>query len=357
MSCLVVSYNQPKFDAYASWSANAITFANIGLVGGNPFGIYITTNNTIYVADRANGRIQIWSNDSINPTRTISGGLSFPMSLFVTADGEIYVDNGASNGRVDKWTLNANTSVPVMYVSGACFGLFVDISNTLYRSMANSHQVVTKSLSSNSNTTTIIAGTGCIGSSSNMLYYPHGIFVDINLDLYVADSDNNRIQLFRPGQLNAITVAGNESLNTTITLNYPTGIVLDADKYLFIVDRNNHRIVGSGPNGFRCLFGCFGAGPASNQLLYPWSLSFDSHGNMFVTDNRNSRIQKFILSTNSCGTYKNILFNSEKLFLGPTDRTIPLSVVWIVIIFRTISFLIVDYLTMYKVCIEFSQSF
>ena len=46
-----------------------------------------------------------------------------------------------------------------------------------------------------------------------------GIFVDINLDLYVADYYNHRIQLFRLGELNGITVAGNTSLNTTITLS------------------------------------------------------------------------------------------------------------------------------------------
>ncbi|CAF4432408.1 unnamed protein product, partial [Adineta steineri] len=99
-----------------------------------------------------------------------------------------------------------------------------------------------------------------------------------------------------------ITVAGAESLDTTITLNGPTGIVLDADNYLFIVDYNNNRIVGSGSNGFRCLVGCSGSsGSASNQLLYPYSLSFDSYGNMFVTDYGNNRIQKFILLNNTHG--------------------------------------------------------
>ncbi|CAF4342654.1 unnamed protein product, partial [Adineta steineri] len=46
----------------------------------------------------------------------------------------------------------------------------------------------------------------------------------------------------------------------------------------FIADYFNNRIVGSGPNGFRCLVGCSTvAGSASNQLYYPSSLSFDSY--------------------------------------------------------------------------------
>jgi hypothetical protein len=141
-----------------------------------------------------------------------------------------------------------------------------------------------------------------------MLNTPYGIFVDTNFDLYVADYGNNRIQLFQSGQLSGITLAGATSLTTTITLNNPTGIVLDADKYLFIADNGNSRIIGSGPNGFRCLFGCFGSwGSASNQLYWPCSLSFDSYGNMFVTDLANSRLQKFILLNNTYGKYYKVI--------------------------------------------------
>ena len=41
----------------------------------------------------------------------------------------------------------------------------------------------------------------------------------ISISQRVADWGNHRIQLFRQGQQNAITVAGNSSLNQTITLN------------------------------------------------------------------------------------------------------------------------------------------
>jgi sugar lactone lactonase YvrE len=138
-----------------------------------------------------------------------------------------------------------------------------------------------------------------------MLYNPQGIYVDINFNLYVADSRNNRIQLFQSGQLNATTIAGNGAPET-IMLNNPTDVVLDADGYIFIVDSKNYRIVGSGPNGFRCIVGCSGAsGSLSNQLNSPQAMAFDSYGNIFVTDYNNNRIQKFLLATNSCGTYNN----------------------------------------------------
>ncbi len=82
--------------------------------------------------------------------------------------------------------------------------------------------------------------------------------------------------------------------------------MLDADRYLFITDYNNHRIISTGPNGFRCSVGCFGYGSAANELYEPRSLSFDSSGNIFVTDTGNQRIQKFVLSTNSCCKYISI---------------------------------------------------
>jgi hypothetical protein len=250
------------------------------------------------------GKINIWTNNNINATRAILGNLSYSGAIFVTTNGDIYIDNGASNGRVEKWTSCTNTWTPVMYVNTSCFGLFVDIHNTLYCSMPYNHQVVKKWLNDNANTSLIAAGTGTLGFASNTLHNPHGIFVDTNFDLYVVDSGNNRIQLFQSGQLNAITVAGTGSLNITIILDGPTGIVLDANKYLFIVDCHNHRIIRSGPTGFRCIVGCSSAsGSSSYQLSYPQTLSFDSYGNIFVADTNNNRIQKFILEDNFCSKF------------------------------------------------------
>jgi hypothetical protein len=241
-----------------------------------------------------------------------------PYSIFVTIDGDIYVNNDKLMGRIDKWSLNTNTSVVAMDVGQKCFGLFVDINDILYCSMRDHHQVVIKSLNSVSDVLTTVAGIGCSGSTSNRLNSPHGIFVNINFDLYVADCGNNRIQLFQSDQLDGITVAG-DGATDTISLRCPTGIVLDADNYLFIVDSSNHRIVGSGPNGFRCLVGCSRSFcSASSPLNQPWSLSFDSYGNMFVTDQNNHRIQRFLLSTNSFGKNKNLLIKRliyEDLFL------------------------------------------
>jgi tripartite motif-containing protein 71 len=272
------------------------------MIGLNPYGIFINTNNTVYAASRASNQVLVWSDGSNTPIRNISGGLNTSFSLFVTNDGDVYVDNGAFNHRVDKWTSNATSGVVVMNVIDRCWSLFIDITNTLYCSNDQEHKVVKKSLNNSLDNVTVAAGNGTNGLASNMLHWPDGIFVDMNLTLYVADSGNHRIQIFKPGQLNGTTVAGNGT-NGTISLNGPTGITLDADGYLFIADQYNNRIIGSGPNGFRCIVGCSGGGNASYQLSLPQQISFDSYGNMFISDKGNSRIQKFVFDTNSCGKY------------------------------------------------------
>ncbi len=302
-SLLALSFNQPKFCPTASWNPNAITFANQSIVGSDPFSVFVDTNNTIYVANRENSTILVWHEDSINPTKIISGNFTSPFSLFVTSNGEIFINDGVEkNGRVQKWIEKTNTFVTVMNGNSACLGLFVDTNDTLYCSMNSRDQVVKRSLNDRNMTSMIVAaGTGSQGSALNELYGPRGIFVDVNFDLYVADCNNHRIQLFQSGELNGTTVVGEKSPNPTIDLRCPGGIVLDAEKYLFIVDSNNNRIVGSSLNGFRCLVGCYGKGSQSNRLAFPLSLSFDRSGNMLVADRFNHRIQKFEYLEKSCG--------------------------------------------------------
>ncbi len=285
----------------AIWKPNAINFANLTANGSFSYGLFVDEKNSVYVADKANSRVQVWFEGNNTLARTISGSLNNPNSVFVSIDGDVYVDNGYANGRVDEWKANSTSSVMVMNIPGHCEGLFLDTDSTLYCSLPLNQQVVKKWLYSNTTTTTVAAGIGFPGSASNMLYCPRGIFVDFNFDLYVADSFNHRIQRFRRGESNGTTVAGN-GVSDTITLYYPSGVVLDADGFLFIVDQGKNRVIGSGPFGFRCIAGCSStSGSESNQLYSPWTMNFDSYGNMFVADAKNYRVQKFILARNSCG--------------------------------------------------------
>ena len=262
-------------------------------------------NNTVYLSNYLYDQVFIWFDESDSSMAILPVGIG-PCSVFVSTNGDIYVDNGEYDGRVGKWTLNSPYSTTIMSVSSGCYSLFIDIYNNIYCSMSYDNVVAVKSLNSSLNTSSTLIGTGCPGMLSTMLNNPGGIFVDINLNLYVADAGNNRIQMFPAGQLSGITKAGN-GVSDPFTLNRPTAVILDADGYLFIVDTWNNRIIASSANGFRCLVGCSEIpSSGSDQLNQPVGISFDSHGNMFITDSQNDRIQKFLLATNSCGKYHNL---------------------------------------------------
>lgn len=298
---VVVSYNQPRLCPNASWNASAITFANSSLVGLNPFGIFISINNTIYVSAKSMNLIRIWNERNNTPVSIITGTFNNAHGLFVTLNGDVYIDDG-SNHRIQRRSSNSNGTMMISrpMINGTCYGVFVDLDNAVYCSVEQSQIVVKVRFNSTNITSSIVAGNGSVGSSADTLRYPQGIFVDKNLDLYVADCSNNRIQKFRCGEKNATTMAGTGA-SRTMNLTCPSGVILDGDKYLYIVDNNNHRIIRSGNNQSQCILGCSGsAGTAATQLDSPQSLSFDSFGNLFVVDNDNHRIQKFLFDQSSC---------------------------------------------------------
>jgi hypothetical protein len=236
---------------------------------------------------RQNNDIRIWYNGPLILNKTITENLITSWSVFVTNNDDIYVDNGQFNGRVDKWISNGTNSELVMHINNSRTGFFIDMINNLYCSSANEHRVFKLGRHSNTMMLTFVAGTGCPGPVANMLDHPHGIFIDDKLNLFVADTHNNRIQCFESDQLNAITVGG-FGASLTFMLNGPTGIVLDVNRYLFIVDSGNHRIIRLVLHGFQCLFGCFGhSGRSASQLNNPKTMVFNTNGNILVTDLNN----------------------------------------------------------------------
>jgi len=289
----IVSYNQPIFCVNATWNVSGITFADNNTIGKSIRGLFITKDNHIYAVKYNNSQIKIWfDQSSVSPSLTLYENLFESQSMFVTVNGEIYVDNGP---QVAKLTLNSNESIPVLNTFKRCMGLFIDISNSLYCSDDQGHRVSKKWLGDNSSVIIIVAGNGSNGSTSNRLSFPNGIFVDTNFDLYVADTSNHRIQLFPLGQSNGITIN-----TTTITLKRPMNVILDGNKYLYIADYDNNRIIGQGPFGFRCIVGCYNSSSFAETLNKPRGLAFDSFGNFYVGDQENNRIQKYELLTGLC---------------------------------------------------------
>lgn len=297
-----LAYNQLQFCSNATWNVNGSTIADRAALGDNPDVLFVSSSDMIYGANRDANHILVWKSDDTWPDKIISSDFTRLWSVFVNDVGDVFIGDGKEQGRVIQRLATGNMFTVVISVEKPCRSLFIDKNNTFYCSMIFAHKVVKQSLNEPGSPLILAAGTDTWGASSKALAGPWGIFVDVNFDLYVADSENHRIQLFVQGQTTAKTVAGKGSKDTKITLSLPSGVFLDRDKHVFIVDSGNHRIIGSGSDGFRCLVGCGSAGALSHQLISPTTLSFDSHGNMLVADAGNNRIQKFYLAKDSCGT-------------------------------------------------------
>ena len=272
------------------------------MLDSDPTAAFVNTNNSVYVSGIASAQVQVWLNENSTRSVNVSTGLSGSDAVFVHLNGDVYTDNHRKN-QTERWVVNTSVGIPVLSTDRGCQALFIDIVDQIYCSNQYAHAVLKKYAIDPLTTPVIIAGNSTAGADVHQLNNPVGIFVDTTLSLYVADSGNDRVQLFRLGQLNGTTVAGNGTFGT-INLVNPSGVVLAGNGFLFIADRGNHRIVEAGPSGFRCIVGCTGTnGSAANQLASPRVLSFDSFGNIFVADVSNRRIQQFLLASNSCGEY------------------------------------------------------
>ena len=75
-------------------------------------------------------------------------------------------------------------------------------------------------------------------------------------------------------------------------LNGPASMVFDDEDNLYVTDSRNSRVQKFTKDGrFLAKWGSFGAG--EGELDLPWGITIDPEGNVFVADWRNDRVQKF----------------------------------------------------------------
>ena len=138
---------------------------------------------------------------------------------------------------------------------------------------------------------------GTKGSEDGQFFGPKGITVDFAGNVYVVDSENNRIQKFDSSGTFIAKWGSYGSGNGEFA--FPKGIVSDVTGKVYVVD-GNHRIQAFDEYGtFLTKWGMYGSG--DGQFRYPRDIAIDAAGCIYVTDTGNSRIQKF----NSSGMFVN----------------------------------------------------
>jgi uncharacterized protein (TIGR03437 family) len=235
----------------------------------------------LYIADYMNNRIR-----RVTPTGTIS-----------TVAGNGTLDSNGDGGLAT----NAAIRLPV--------GVATDNLGHLYFSENVTYRVRRVDPSG---IITTIAGTGTPGPAGDggpaakaQLYGPSGLAVDATGNLYIADTNNQRI---RKIDLNGIitTVAGNPTaastgdggLATATRLSSPTAVAFDNSGNLLIAEGNRIRRVNSAGvistvAGSNAAGATGDGGPAINATLQtPYGVAVDASGNIYIGDSFNNRVRK-----------------------------------------------------------------
>ncbi len=253
---------------------------------------------TVYVADANNNRVEAFSNTGI----------------YLLGIGAGY--NGLAGSIGSSGTGNGQFSIP--------YGSVADTSGHLWVTDRDNHRVQEFN-SSGSFLMGIGAGyngvAGSIGSSGNgngQLNQPFGVAIDTSGNVWVMDTQNNRVQKFNSSGsfLMGIGAGYNGvagSIDSSGTGNgqfaWPLGISVDASSNIWVADSSNNRLqkfnssgsflmgIGAGYNG---VAGSIGSSGASNgQFIFPYGPSIDINGNIWAADSGENRIQEF----NSSGTF------------------------------------------------------
>ena len=236
----------------ANWPIEVSSVVDANLAITNPVALAFDPNGNLYVLSSSQHQVKIYNKLSQLQT-TIDVNAINPKGLAVNPNRYIYIADTGGN-RILKCEPNGSPDMN--------FG------------------------------TNGILGT--TGSGNKQFSQPWGIALDGNGQLYVADSNNNRVQIFTPkGKF--VTKWG-QAGNNDGQLNTPSGLYALSNEDIFVSDTGNNRIqrFGAGSGYFSSKVGSFGSDHA--QFKAPHGICYDiAFDQLIVADSNNNRIQIFQL--------------------------------------------------------------
>ena len=265
----------------------------------DPIGVAVDSQGNVFIDDRSNDVVRE-VNASTGVITTIAGTLGQPGS---SGDG----------GPAISATLNLPE------------GVAVDDQGHLF--IGDEQNDVIREVNLSTGTISTVAGnftagsTGDTGQATNAeLNGPSGVAVDGQGNLFIGDSLNNRVREVNLSTGIITTVAGNgiqgssgdSGPATSAELNNPRRLTVDAQGNLFIDDSDNNRIreVNLSTGVITTVAGNGTAGSSgdggqatSAELNTPEAVAVDGQGNLFIADYLSSVIREVDLGTGVITTY------------------------------------------------------
>jgi len=229
----------------------------------DPYDVVVDLNENVFVADSPNQRIQLWTRGSSQGT-TIAGTtgvanksantLKSPYGItYDSITGGIYISD-SGNFRIMYYPAGVLNGTVVAGGNGQGLNnnqlstqhsVYHDaVTNSLFISQCNANNIIQWSIGASSWTLIVGYLNGTISSSSSGFSCARDITLDPMGNMYVVDRDNRRIQFFSIGQSNGMTIAGITGIpgaNASL-LSSPVSVVLDSQLNLYVSDNGNHRV-------------------------------------------------------------------------------------------------------------------
>src|SRR5271157_1293381 len=248
--------------------AAAATSAELDL----PSGVVVDSSGNFYIADTGNYVIRKVSganittyagNNSLGRGGTgdfgpaTSAELDTPIGLALDAAGNLYIADSGNNAIriVNKATGNITTLSTGSFNLKSPKGVAVDAAGNVYIADTNNSRILKVAPAGSITKTTTVAGNSVIGSSgdggpatSAQLNYPYGVAVDAAGNIYIADTNNQRIRMVSAATGIITTVAGtgrsgymgDGGAATSAQLSFPRGMLVDASGDVYISDAQNN---------------------------------------------------------------------------------------------------------------------
>jgi DNA-binding beta-propeller fold protein YncE len=138
---------------------------------------------------------------------------------------------------------------------------------------------------------------GTQGTAVGQFQFPWGTAVDSAGNVYVADTNNNRVQKFNAAGVYQTQFGGGGAG----AFNGPRSLAIATNGEMFVVDTGNHRIVRLNASGvYLDSWGTFGTG--DSQFNTPNGIDVDG-SYVYVTDTGNQSIKKFTKGGNHVKTW------------------------------------------------------